>query len=76
MIVYVFSLSKLKTVLAQRVGGRLNGKTQTPVLDFHCLLAKIFFLKMIVICLLMKTPMIFHSQSHVEHTLSEKITAM
>ena len=29
-MVYVLSLSKLETVLAQAVGGRLNGEPQKP----------------------------------------------
>ena len=32
MIVYIFSLSKLETPLAQALGGRLNGEPQAPLL--------------------------------------------
>ena len=35
MIVYVLSLSKLETVLAQAVGQRLNGELQTPNTPQH-----------------------------------------
>ena len=33
MIVYILSLSKLETLLAQTLGGRLNGELHAPLLS-------------------------------------------
>ena len=43
MIVCVLSLSKLETVLAQTIGGRLNGEPRTPLLNSILKAARLSF---------------------------------